>query len=159
MADVTVTGLKELADAMRDLPTRIGRNVLRGATNAGASVIKKDAVARAPVYAGDDPRADPGRLHRALYQKQIRDQSNDLKQVFYVGVRSGKDQQKVKRGKKVSNLDAFYWRFVEFGTSKMSARPFLRPAFEAKKMEAVEAIKTYLAKRIPDEVAKLTGRS
>lgn len=26
--------------------------------------------------------------------------------------------------------DTFYWRFIEFGTSKMSARPFMRPALD-----------------------------
>jgi HK97 gp10 family phage protein len=46
---------------------------------------------------------------------------------------------------------------VEFGTSKMSPKPFMRPAFEAKKNEAVDAIRDYLAKRIPEEVAKLPG--
>lgn len=35
--------------------------------------------------------------------------------------------------------EAFYGRFVEFGTSKMAANPFLRPAFEAKKKDAVIA--------------------
>ncbi len=35
--------------------------------------------------------------------------------------------------------DAFHGRFLEFGTSKMSARPWLRPAFDATvgKLEAV----------------------
>ena len=54
--------------------------------------------------------------------------------------------------------DAFYARFVEFGTVKMAARPFLRPAFEAKKGEAVDAIKVYLERRIPAEVAKLAAK-
>jgi HK97 gp10 family phage protein len=30
-----------------------------------------------------------------------------------------------------SDRDAFYWRFVEFGTVRMPARPFVRPAAEA----------------------------
>ena len=54
--------------------------------------------------------------------------------------------------------DAFYARFVEFGTVKMAARPFMRPAFEAKKGEAVDAIKAYLERRIPEEVAKLAAK-
>jgi HK97 gp10 family phage protein len=36
--------------------------------------------------------------------------------------------------------DSFYWKFLEFGTNKMAARPFLRPAFEANKEGAIEAI-------------------
>ncbi len=30
-----------------------------------------------------------------------------------------------------SDADAFYWRFVEFGTVRVPARPFVRPAAEA----------------------------
>lgn len=30
----------------------------------------------------------------------------------------------------LSTRDAFYWRFVEFGTRNMAARPFFRPAAE-----------------------------
>lgn len=30
----------------------------------------------------------------------------------------------------ISFGDAFYWRFLEFGTSKMSPRPFVRPAMK-----------------------------
>jgi len=47
--------------------------------------------------------------------------------------------------------DAWYWWFVENGTSKMAARPFLRPAFEAKKDEAVNVF----AEVLKDAVDKL----
>jgi len=58
-----------------------------------------------------------------------------------VSVRAGKRYRK-------RDVDAYYWRFVEFGTAKMAARPFMRPAFEAKKGDALEAIKGRLADRI-----------
>ena len=41
-----VLGLKELNDALKRLPERVARNVLRGATNAGASVIRAEAKQR-----------------------------------------------------------------------------------------------------------------
>ncbi|MFC5524018.1 HK97-gp10 family putative phage morphogenesis protein [Polaromonas jejuensis] len=151
-----IAGLKELQAALKELPDRIAKNVLRGSVNAGASVITNEVQTRAPVYTGEVSQGHPppGTLKRAVYQKQIRELSGQLKQTFYVGVRKGKQYQ--KQGKK-GNLsqDAWYAKFVEFGTSKMAARPFMRPAFEAKKSEAVEAIKAYLEKRIPEEVAKL----
>ncbi|MBP8101801.1 MAG: hypothetical protein KDG56_14715 [Ottowia sp.] len=79
--------------------------------------------------------------------KQIGELSGPQKQTFFVTVRQGKQYR--NQGKK-GNLsqDAWYWRFVEFGTVKMSAKPFLRPAFEGKKMEAVDAIKQRLAERV-----------
>lgn len=92
-----------------------------------------------------------------MYQKQIRELSSLVKQTYIVGVRKGKKYR--NQGKK-GNLsqDAWYARFVEFGTSKMAARPFMRPAFEAKKGDAVAAIKAYLERRIPAEVTKLARR-
>ena len=147
-----VSGLKELQAAMKELPVNIARNVLRGAVNAGATVIREEAKARAPVSSGPPVKgqAPPGTLKRALYQKQIREKSSALLQTFIVGVRQGKSAKKTSK----SRIDAWYARFVEFGTSKMAAKPFMRPAFEAKKEAAVQAIKSYLVKRIPEEIEK-----
>lgn len=149
-----IEGLKELNEALKKLPENVAKNVLRGATNAGAAEIRKEAKLRAPVYTGTLIAKDhppPGTLKKAIMQRQMRQLSSLVKQVVHVGVRSGKGV-KDKAGR---SLDAYYWRFVEFGTSKMAARPFLRPAFEAKKLAAVEAIRKYLAERIPREAAKL----
>lgn len=44
--------------------------------------------------------------------------------------------------------DLFYAQFVEFGTAKMSARPFMRPAFDQNKERAVEVMKATLARGI-----------
>lgn len=174
MADlVYVAGLKELKDALAALPERIARNVLRGGVSAGAAVIRKEAVLRAPIYYPSGSYSDiatgkthmaklqaghppPGTLKRAIYQKQIAELSSNTKQVFYVGVRKGKKYQKQgKKGDK--SQDAYYASWVEFGTSKMAARPYMRPAFESKKGAAIEAIRAYIEQRIPQEVAKLKG--
>lgn len=159
MADLQhVTGLSELAAALRELPQRIGKNVLRGSVAAGAAVVRIEAKSKAPVFTGDVSKGHPppGTLKRAIYQKGIRELSDDQKQVFFVGVRQGKKyRNQGKKGDK--SQDAYYWRWVEFGTSKQPAHPFLRPAFEASKMAAVEQIKDYMAARIPREVEKLPG--
>lgn len=47
-----------------------------------------------------------------------------------------------------------FWWWVEFGTSKTSAKPFMRPAFEAQKVAAVEAMKQH----VMDEIDKLFGK-
>lgn len=155
MDEIQITGLKELNEALKQLPERVARNVLRGAVNAGASIIRKEMKDKAPVYTGpvSAGHPPPGTLKRAVYQKQIGELSSLLKQTFFVGVRHGKKYQKV--GKREVNLDAYYLPFVEFGTSNMAARPFMRPAFETKKGEAVDAIKAYLEERIPKEADKL----
>ena len=166
LSTAQVSGLKELADALRDLPDRIARNALRGATAAGAAVIRNEARRRAPVYTGQvsEGHPRPGTLKRSIYMTQKRELSSLVQQTFHVSVQRGKARQAVQITRKVKgqrvvvgteNLDAFYWRFVEFGTVNMAARPFMRPAFEAKKYEAVEAIRRYLAERIAREAEKL----
>lgn len=52
-----------------------------------------------------------------------------------------------------------YWWWVEFGTSKMAARPFLRPAFESQKLAAVEAMKTNIKMEIEQLFGKFGIRS
>lgn len=140
MADVSmqVFGLDELSKKLKEMPIKLAKNGLRAAVNAGAEVIRKDAVARVPVLTG--------RLKKAIYKKQIREQSNNVQQTFFVGARNGKKYRK-------ANKDAYYWRFLEFGTSKMAAKPFLRPAFDTKKTQAVDAI----AKKLKERIEKYAG--
>ena len=153
---VQVQGLDQLAKALRELPQRVARNGLRAAVYAGAKVIRDEAKLQAPVATGDlgANQPPPGTLKRSVIMKQIPELSGAQKQTFFVTVRHGKKYR--KQGKK-GNLsqDAWYWRFVEFGTVKMSARPFLRPAFDMKKHEAVTVIKTRLAQRIEQAAQEL----
>jgi len=44
----------------------------------------------------------------------------------------------------------FFARFLEFGTVKMAAQPFMEPAFLAKKQEAKDAMKEVIARAIRD---------
>ena len=140
MADLefTVTGLAELSKKLKEMPIKLAKNGLRAAVNAGAEVIRKDAVTRVPVLTG--------RLKKAIYKKQIRELSNNVQQTFFVGARNGKKYKKADK-------DAYYWRFLEFGTSKLPARPFLRPAFDTKKSQAVDA----MAKKLKERIDKYAG--
>lgn len=136
MADalkVEIQGLQELEKKLLQMAPKLARNGLRAAVAAGARVVAAEARKNAPV--------DTGTLRRAVYSKQIREESNMTQQTFYVGARFGKREQ-------AKNRDAYYFPFVEFGTAKMAAKPFMRPAFEATKEQAAEAIKDKLAQRV-----------
>lgn len=152
-----ITGLKELSAALKELPQRIARNVLRQSVARGAAVIRDEAKTRAPVSEAARPGGPvPGTLRRAIVVRHDARRSNALSQTYVVTVRQGKKYR--NQGKKGNrSQDAYYWRWVEFGTVKMRARPFLRPAFETKKQEAVRAITEYLAQRIAQEAASLPG--
>lgn len=168
-----LTGFKELADALREIPDNIAKNVLRSAVGAGAAVIRVEARNNALRM------KKTGTLARAIYQKQIRELSGPEKQVFYVGARSGKQYKSV--GKKGVSKDAYYARWVELGhftrpsgggrlpqrTGRgqsnnvalasavqtgvvrwVPARPFLRPAFDIRKDQAVQAMGLKIAERL-----------
>ena len=141
MADgmnIKIEGLKELERKLLGMAPKLAKNGLRSAVAAGSRVIMAEARKNVPV--------DTGTLRRAIYMKQIREQSSNSKQTYFVGVRRGKSEQK-------KNRDGYYFGFVEFGTARMAAQPFLRPAFEAKKTDAVEVIKRRLAERV-EKLAK-----
>ena len=136
MADsvtMKIDGLKELADKLRAMGPDIEKKALRASVMAAAKIVRDDAKA--------NNLDDTGTTDRALYAKYIKEESAENKATYFVGVRSGKKERKAKR-------DAFYWRFIEFGTAKLSAHPFMRPAFEKNKMKLVEAIADKISARI-----------
>lgn len=131
---IHVDGLAELERKMKGLPLKVARNALRSAVRAGASIVRKDAMKRAPV--------GTGRLKkRGIVISRQRDKSPRFRETFVVRIRAGKKERSKDR-------DAFYWFFFEFGTIKMPAQPFLRPAFESKKYEALTAMAAKLGERI-----------
>jgi len=139
---MTVTGLAELEKKMHELGPKLGRQALRAAINAGAQIIKKEAQARAPELTG--------KLKKNIFVKRATESCTPTKEFYVVGVRKGYYVVRVSQGhKKLEKVrDAFYWRFLEFGTMFIAARPFLAPAFETKKMEAFEAIKQKLGEKL-----------
>jgi len=153
-----VKGAAELVKLLNQLPARVAKNGLRNAVYAGAKVVRDEAKSRAPKAAEAMPnQPPPGTLRRSVIMKHIPELSSLTRQTFFVTVRHGKKYR--FQGKK-GNLsqDAWYWRFIEFGTRKMRARPFLRPALEAKRCEAVQAMKDRLSDRIELEAKALNRK-
>ncbi len=152
-----IDGLKELEKSLKELPEVLRGKPLRNAVSAGAKVVLDEAKNRVPI-------GDTGNLKKSLYRYRSRSQSGIGKETFLVGVRKGKgtygDTRRNRRlgivGKKYTTQgEAFYWRFLEFGTNKMPAKPFLRPAFESTKTRAVEVMKERLAKAIELQAKKV----
>lgn len=51
--------------------------------------------------------------------------------------------------------DTYYWRFVEFGTEKIPARPFMRPALPQSAQRATDAFTSGLDKVLDRAIKKL----
>lgn len=144
---VKIEGLKELAAALRELPKAVAARQLRTPVAIAARVIRDDARRRAPVASG--------RLRQAIIHKRA--EGDSLVAQYIVAVRHGKRFQHV--GKSDSNQDAYYWTFLEFGTSKMAAEPFMRPAYEANKNDALTIIVEGLRVGVESEAVKLAWRT
>ncbi len=174
---VNIKGFAELKLAMEALGKGVSKNVLRGAVNAGAAVIRDQARLNAPLMTESLPgHQPPGTLKRAIVNKFIQAQSNFTQVVIDVCVIMGKSLR--GQGKKhTRSQDAYYAGWIERGhyfvahkpkgvTWKshraseqgkgqfVPAHPFMRPAYEERKLDAVEAMRVYMEKRIPVEVEK-----
>lgn len=141
---VKVQGLAELKRAMAEIPVAMqGKVALELLRKAGKPMLD-DARARAP--------ARTGKLRKNIYLARARD-STQQSPLIVIRVR--------RRGKAGDPKNAYYWLFQELGTSKMAARPFLRPAFESKKGEALTILRTATAEQVEKaarKVAKYTAR-
>jgi HK97 gp10 family phage protein len=147
MADFEVQGLKELNEKLQQLPAKLEKNILRGAIRSGAMVIVEDARRRAPVLSVLDPR----RVFGAL-AKSIRAMGVQMRNGMLTGGVVAGGTATVGRGKAKLEADAFYARFVEFGTAKMAARPFMRPAIDSKTTGAIDATAQYIRERADNEL-------
>lgn len=123
---------KSLIKTLNQFPKNIQKNVMTGAIRASANVVRDEARTRVPKRTK--------KLAKSIVSLKRRAEKGEVH--FSVTPSKGKPN------------NGWYAHFIEFGTSKMSAKPFLRPAFETKQNECLSAAKEYISKRIPQEVAK-----
>jgi HK97 gp10 family phage protein len=146
---VYVKGLEGVALALRRLPIVIGSRgggPVRGALFAAAKIIRDDARAKAPVGKGTPM---PGNLRRQIYAYRARDpQRSGVTERYTIGVRGTGPRKRDRKREPFGQLtprneanviggNAYYWRFVEFGTVKQPPQAFMRRAFEENKTRAV----------------------
>ena len=135
---------ESLMKTLSQFPKNIQKNVMIGATRAAANIVR------------DEARRLVHKKSRNL-EKSIVSISNN-KSAYQERMLTVKTSQNVIKfsvtPSRKGNHDGWYAHFVEFGTSHSSAYPFMRPAFEQKQNESLEASKKYIAERIPKELLK-----
>lgn len=127
-----VEGLEELERTLRELPDKVEKKVVSQALRKGLKPIQKEAKNLAPVLSGQ--------LKKAI---KIRAGKRKKGQVSVNVIIGDKDFQN------------FYPKFIEYGTSKLPANPFMRTAYANKKAEAIGIIEIEIAAGIEREAAKL----
>lgn len=128
---IDLSGLNGLFSKALELGAR-GARVQNAALKAGAQIIQEEASKRAPIR-GETAKKPDG---------SDSDSEQHLADNIIVSSVKSKDGAKyVQVGPtKGDNSRFFYGKFLEWGTSKMAARPFLGPAVTAKREDAINAI-------------------
>ncbi|CDG20586.1 Gp10 [Xenorhabdus poinarii G6] len=147
MTIVDFSALKDLSRDLALLSKAENNKVLRRGTYAGAKILRDETRHRAPKRTG--------KLKRnimAANRKKQRD--GTVSAGVYVRGSNKSGTNSDTRMKKNDPRNAYYWRFLEKGTSKMAAKPFIDPAFDAKADEAAEAAFQVALNAIDEVLAK-----
>lgn len=144
MADtrVKVDGLNELRRRMEALGEEMTRKIAVSATGAGARIIRNLAKQKAPIapadYEVEGQKVPRGNLPKQIVVKQVPKSKRRLTSEHVVAV----------RGKRKDGYANRIGQLQEFGTVKQEPQPFMRPAFDQGKGQALDAIVKTLKRRI-----------
>lgn len=116
------SGLASIEEDLKLLTRAENDRVRRQGARAGAGVVRDEARRRAPKRSGKLSK------NIVAVTAKVTEQSRAT-----AGVRVR------ERGKAEDPSNAFYWKFIELGTSKLPAAPFIRPAFDATEQQAGDA--------------------
>lgn len=130
-------GVAELTRKLNELGVQTAGKELRGTARAAMKIVHQKALATIPV--GSVPhKTYKGRRVFGGFAKR------SLRLLSFINKKTGSAEAIVG-----PSSEAFYaTSFVELGTSKMAARPWLRPAFESSENEIVKEIADQLRKRL-----------
>lgn len=149
MITIKIEGLRELNEKLRQMGPKINQNGLRAANYAGAKTIINAVKATAPVRTGllkanlviFRRRGPEGLVKHSVGVKGVRLKyaNNALNRRLN---RSGKKYQ--------ADGPAFYAKFLEYGSSRMHAQSFMRPAFLNTAEDAVYAVRDRMKVAVTD---------
>lgn len=140
---VKVEGLRELERALAELPKRTSKSVARRTLLKAAQPMAEDARSKAP----DDPATGGKDLHTSIS----------------AGTKLSRGGR--RRHRKQSDVEVFigpharHAHLQEFGTAHHAAQPFMRPAWDAGKMKALDTIKEELWNEIKKAAKRIARRA
>lgn len=163
-----IRGLRELDEALKQLPKDLAKRALANATRAGADVLAKAAKAAAPVRHDGKLKKLRPTLTRAAARRIARRIGKagggsvtltraEIRQLAPAGAENGPTRGPgyLKKNIKVYGVrltregvmsarvgigQAFYGGFLEAGTKKMRARPWFKAAVDGAREAAIRAV-------------------
>ena len=130
---MTITGLKEFEEKLKQLEPKVAKKVIRSVLKPVAQVAKAAIEQEAPV-------GETGLLSQSVKIK--------------TRTRKGKMTATVQIGAKDFAGDTFYAAMREFGTSKMAPDPFTQRAFDKTKAQNASDMQNNLADAVNDALKK-----
>lgn len=147
-------GLDGVLERLRSFPVKLQAGGLRKSVAKGAAIVRRAARANAKKL---DDRDTPEAIYKNVtVQFSARQSKQQGGVVLRVGVLGGarrygntvQNRRKSRVGATYKTAgddgnpggDTWYWRFKEFGTARMGATPFMRPALENNIEPATSAI-------------------
>jgi len=127
-----------LTQAISNLEVAVSEPTLRRASAAGATVFKNEIFRYVP--------RDTGDLAQGLTVAFIPEDSVAGRLATYEVLFVGDTKPKGAKGRKVSRRALAGW--LENGASKRAPRPFVRPAFEARKEDAAAEINNVISEAL-----------
>lgn len=133
-----ITGIEEFRKMTSDLAPRQARNLARSTVQGVASEVAKQMRKKAP--------RDNGTLRKAIKAKRRKMRGD----VAISDVR-------IEHGSQAKN-NAWYWHFVEFGTQKQTAQPFIKPTVTEIEPQLPEIFTREFGKRLERALAREAKR-
>lgn len=130
--DFKIEGAAEMERLLKELGPRTASKAGAAALRAGAKPIVKEAKRLVP--------KDTRQLEKSITTKTERQSSGVDYRSVLIGFRQPRSR--------IAHL-------IEFGTSKMPARPFMRPALDGKAKDALDEMGRVLGERIEREARKM----
>ena len=156
---IKITGLRELSANLEEFSRATSRGILTRTLKRAAEPMRQEAQRLAPVVSGE--------LRDGIIVEVVKRNAGTA--AHAQTMRSGGSKADAALAARTANREAagrglsaevsvrstaWHSHLVEFGTVATTAKPFLRPAFEGGKDQALSTIKTILA----DEIAKTAKR-
>jgi HK97 gp10 family phage protein len=114
MADqvkVDVVGVQDVMDALAHLPVEVQQKVLEEVMEEASLLLEREAKRLAPYRTG--------KLRDSIEARKVRPRKGEVVR-YAIGPKGVK-----------------YAGFVEFGTARMAAKPYMRPTHDSKKAEVI----------------------
>ena len=131
--DTQLTGVADVRRVLNQIGPRQARNIMRSTVHGMAAEVRKEARSEAP--------KDDGDLRKAIATKRR-------------SIRDGRVRSDV-----IVKPGAFYWRFVEYGTSKLPENPFFMRSIRSFEGRAMKSFLDQFVRRFEQSLARAARRN